>query len=124
MDPNDKNFQLMLQQYAAQLQQQHFAQQAAVAAAAAAQQQQQQQQLQASNDKTNLILNALASGVPTLDMPTIVSYLGYGNTVAGGSSKEPTTLNGKWSKLIEVVDEMSKYLFVLSWTDFNFFQLF
>lgn len=95
----------MIQQYAAQLQQQHFAQQAAAAAAAA----QQQQQLQASTDKTNLIMNALTSGVPTLDMPTIISYLGYGNTVAGGNSKEPTTLNGKWAKMIEVVDEMSKY---------------
>lgn len=76
------------------------------------QQQQAQQQQVNTNDTFNMTQNALASGIPTLDMNTIMSYLGYGNTFPnnGGSSnsKEQQTFPAKYSKLMEVIDEIGK----------------
>lgn len=80
------------------------------------------------NDISNVIQNSLASGVPTLDLPTIFSYLGYTNSFQPQSNhfnNNSSTENGsggvplndgpknsknileyKYGKLLEVVQEI------------------
>ena len=76
-----------------------------------AQQQQQQQQAQnvVQNENYNLVQNALASNVPTLDVPTISSYLGYNPPPA--PKDEPKDLPAKYQKLLDTIEEMSKSCF-------------
>lgn len=75
------------------------------------QQLQQQQQQVNTSDTFNMTQNALASGIPTLDMPTIMSYLGYGNTFpanGNNNTKEQQTFPAKYVKLMEVIDEIGE----------------
>lgn len=64
--------------------------------------------LQQSNDTVNLMQNALASGVPTLDIPSIISYLGYSNSFLQNSNtnKENNSFEAKYQKLLEVIEEI------------------
>lgn len=64
--------------------------------------------LQQSNDNVNLMQNALASGVPTLDIPSIVSYLGYNNTFQS-NVKDVGNFELKYKKLLEVIEEIGKW---------------
>lgn len=56
-----------------------------------------------TNDTIILTQNALAANVPTLHTPTIMSYLGYGNTFQPSKDK---SFAAKYSKLMEVIDEI------------------
>ncbi|UXI23361.1 Isocitrate dehydrogenase [Sarcoptes scabiei] len=60
------------------------------------------------NDISNVIQNSLASGVPTLDLPTIFSYLGGGVPLNDGPKNSKNILEYKYGKLLEVVQEIGR----------------
>ena len=49
------------------------------------------------NDTYNVIQNGMASGVPTLHLPTIFSYLGYTNTFQNGQNGQSTSTSSSKS---------------------------
>lgn len=126
MDLNDKNVQLLASQYAAALQQQQQMLQAQLLQQQQQQMLQQQQQQQAqlaqsqNNETINLILSSLAAGVPTLDKDTIMSYLGVPN--APKSGKE--SFNAKYARLLEAIDEISRFKTLFSDWNGSFFLVF
>ena len=86
--------------------------------------------LQQTNDTVNLTQNALASGIPTLDIPTIMSYLGYSNSFTSGQQQPGSSNSGstsgnakkesnnnlevKYTKLLEVIEEIGNYQYHLN----------
>lgn len=70
------------------------------------------------NDTYNVIQNGMASGVPTLHLPTIFSYLGYTNTFQNGQNGQSTStssskssknqLESKYGKLMDVIAEIGR----------------
>lgn len=71
-----------------------------------------QQQPQATNvnDTFNLTQNALASGIPTLHQPTVMSYLGYSNSLQSNSKEQ--NFPAKYLKLLEVIEEIGKHVVI------------
>ena len=74
-------------------------------------QQYEMQQMQANvNDTFNLTQNAIASGIPTLDKPTIMSYLGYNQSLQPSGSNSKENFSTKYSKLMDVIGEIGECL--------------
>src|SRR6218665_2111001 len=72
------------------------------------------------NENFILIQNAITAGIPTLDIPTISSYLG---TVQPQSNDDAKDLASKYQKLLDTIQEMSKF-FSQNCLFLNFYLIF